>query len=217
MARKEKDSLVIVINTFKKEGFGIEEALVSSLDRRTTVRGQYIRCIDPRIDDRTEPDQMGPAVAGGILGLAFLLEDSRVARGYLARLDRALRLVDESNFRASTHGDLRSGAVKGCKLLYALTQKVLPGDSLTEKQVLDLIDANGIDHRLLAGTADPIGFAVNNEPNTTIIPRRKKYAADIWYLDELGLHPQNYARKLAHVAKLLLPEDRRNLIVPVAG
>lgn len=217
MAEKRRDSLNIIIDQFQSSGYVIEEAPASSILRVPTVRGQLIRCIDPRVDSKTHPELLGPAVPGGIIGLAFLMEDSARAKGILARLSRAMARVAENGFVPSVHGDLEHGEVKGCKLLYALTQKVLPGVNLTEDEILGLIRSNGIDHQLLVGRSNPIGFAINMEPDTTIIPKREKYVTDGWFLDRYGLDAKNYAPKLVAIADLILAQDKRKLIVAAAA
>lgn len=209
-----KDSPKIVIDGFQSSGYEIEHVSAKSVTRVSTVPGQLIRCIDPRVDNRTPAHALGPAVPGAIFGLAFLMQDSSRTKGILARLNRAIERVEESGFVPSVHGDLEKGKVKGCKFLYALTKRVFPEDELTEEQILDAINANGIRHRLLDGGASPIGFAVNFNPDTTIVQKRKKYSADIWYLDRLGLDPENYTPKLVAVADLLLTSPNRRLIVP---
>lgn len=175
MKDRKRDSLEIVRNHFVSGGYVIEEAHAGLILKVPTERGQLIRCIDPRADKATETHQLGPAIPGGVLGLAFLMEDSIRAHGILAKLDHAMARVQESGFVPSTHGDLDNGEVKGCKFLKALTQKVFPGNHLSEEQIIDAIRLNGIEHQLLVGNANPIGFAVNFEPNTTIIQRRDKF------------------------------------------
>lgn len=213
MPERKKDSLAIVVAHFKDAGYVIEMAIPGSIQIEPTERGQSIRCIDPRVDSKTSPDSLGPAVPGGVFGLAFLMEDSKRSHGILAKLDRAMQRVIESGFVPSTHGDHIHGEVKGCKLLYALTQRAIPGIDLTEGEIMGAITANGINHKMLRGTANPIGFAVNFNPDSTIIQKREKFATDAWYLDELGLNPEQYSPKLVVISNLILPPERRRLIV----
>lgn len=210
-------SLDILMSDFKNAYWNIEYVPVGSLLLVPTTQGQYIRCIDPRYDNNSSPELLGPAVPGGIFGVAYLMEDSPRFSGFTARLENAVNRVMGSGFRPASHGDFTNGEVKGCKMLYALIHGDLKDANMTEEEVRQAIDLYDINHVMLNGRSKPEGFALNPYPDMALIPRRSMYVTNIGYLDKIGLNPRTYSPKLVNIANYVNNGEDKVLILPKAA
>lgn len=175
----------------------------------STVEGQTLSCMDPRRDQTTVPNLLGPAIPGGVIGLATFLKGMSFER----RVGKAVDLIEKGGFKAGTHGDLDHGDIQGCKYMSALSTRMLD-EFVPEEEIRRLILAFGINHHMLRGTGDPKGVLLNHKEGTAVIPVRSKYVIDTWLLDAIGVKPASYVEALDRTGRMLLPPQRRTLIIP---
>lgn len=195
------------IGYFTSHGWKSERVPEQSLDIREVVSGQLAVCVDPR---REDPLALGYAIPGGVFGAASLIEGP----SYSHRLRRTLGLMRDTGIGPAVHGDFEHGPIQGCKFLDALSRGLIPGGSISQDELARLLKENEVHHMMFDGTSDPIGMLFNTIPDTTVVPRRRKYVVDPRAFEQIGIHPRRYIPFLEHVGSLLLPPERRVLIIP---
>lgn len=114
-------SIDIVVSEFKNAGWQKDTINVSY---RPLQRGQFVRCIDPRYRFGMDPRLLGPASPGGTIGTAYFMQRP----GQPFPIEEVVSRTRAVGFEPGTHGDFTNGEVRGCKMLYALTQGLLEGE-----------------------------------------------------------------------------------------
>lgn len=212
----EPKTIIQIKDTFLRNGWREERIPYSKVHLSEVKSGQVVTCMDPRRDERTDPDLLGPAAVGGALGLAYFLKGMSYAskKSYGERVELVVDKLGREGFSAGAHGDYVHGDIKGCKFSNALSVGQLPDEHIQEEELRRLILDNGIHHHLFSGTGDPRGLLLNHKEGTTVVPKRAKYVVDTWILDAIGIRPEAYQEVLMLIGRMLLPPDRRTLIIP---
>lgn len=206
-----------VLETFSKpvddsEGdFEVTQPNAEKHRRLEVVKNQSIFCGDPKRSETTPPHFCGPAVFGGLWGLAAVSEGTT----FESRVDDALIRLKRAGYRSAIHGNKEDG-LKGCRLFRALAEGRLNGHcpipSIEEAEYLALkYDVGYCD---LEGTHDARAIVLNTRPDTTILAKRQKYVVDVWVYREFGVGPEVWLPHLYDTAKLLLRKGNRRIIMP---
>lgn len=216
MARTEFEQLrPDLINQFfnEKHGWKIYYLPASFFDRRPTVPGSKIRCIDYRFGQTPEgydPDTvpLGPAWLGAIDGVVAFYRGNAEAR-----MAGAVGKTRALGFEEADHGDYSEGDL-GCRFRRALFESQFPGLApLTVVESRVLRTKFNVEHMVLHPSKNhPEGFVISNEPFTTVLPDDgKHYPIDVWFAQMVGISPGRFWPVISKCGELLLPENKRNL------
>jgi hypothetical protein len=189
----------------------------SDVDRRATVFGTKIRCIDRRFgvtEDGYNPEAvpLAPAWLGAVDGIEAFLKRNNP----LHRTKEAARRVRALGFEPADHGDYALGK-DGCAFRRARMAGLVPGVRPALSADLDdfVKEKVGVEHYVLREAKyHARGFIFNTEQNTTVLPEDGRYyVIDEWVARGTGIKPAQFLPVIAACGELMLPEEDRKLFI----
>lgn len=217
MARTEFQQITkeLVAPIFKPEnGWVVYEMPARFFDRRITVPGTPIRCIDYRFgqteygyDANSVPKS--PSLLGAVDSVVAFYRGSAESR-----TASAVGRIRALGFEAADHSDYLSE--DGCRFRRALFEGLFPELApLTREESKILKSKYSVEHvTLRKATNHPDGFVLNSKPYTTVLPEDgKHYPIDIWAAQMLGMSLKRYLQVIEKCGHLLLEQNPRNLYI----
>lgn len=201
-----------------ENGWNIVYLEEGQFDRRPTVPGSVLRCIDRRFgitDSGYDPNAvpLAPAWPGAVDGIEAFSKRTNPLR----RAQEAAQKVREMGFEPANHGDYVRGW-DGCSFRRAWKEGLIPGlsQAITDPKLVEFIKKKvGVDHLLLVDALkDPLGFLLNRKANTTVLPDGGLYyPIDVSFGEAVGIRPERFLPVIAVCGELMLAEDARNLFI----
>lgn len=205
-------------NIFKPQnGWEIANLKPEDFDRRATVNGSKIRCIDRRFgvtEQGYNPLKvpLSPAWLGAVDGIEAFLKKNNP----LSRTKEAAKRVRAIGFEPADHGDYALGK-NGCAFRRARIAGLIPGVRPALSEDLDnfVKEKVGVEHYVLREAKyHARGFMFNTLESTTVLPEDGRYyIIDEWFARMAGIKPELFLPVIAACGELMLPEEDRKLFI----
>jgi len=204
--------------------YNVREVSPPEVDRRRIVRGHPLRCIDRHFGIQEggiyDPDAvpLSPAIPGAIDIIAATFNGSsqeRMASAVAVCEALGVRPADHSAYIENDKGKLIASE-DGCAFRNALNANQLEGmKPLDQIQAVILKKRHAVHRAMLhRKPGRPLGMIINTEDDTTVLPNDGQfYVADLWFMLRVGMSQERALEALAQCADLLLPKDRRNILL----
>ncbi len=197
------------------KGWEVVEIKDSQIDRRPTIPGSQIRCIDKRYgqtENGYDPNIIpkGPAWLGGVDGISAF--SSGICE---SRMRDALNITRILGFDGHLHGDEKNNDL-GCAFRKALIDGNLP-----DLSPLDLDDWRKVRDRwsipyteLHLSDKNAEGFLFNQRPLTTGLPMDcRYYPIDFWFSRMVGIDSTQALSAVEKCGELILNHGNKTLYV----
>ncbi len=191
---------------FESRGWSVIRMPTGSPDLKNVVPGSPVLCSDERNPDDSSP---APSFFGGADGIAAQMPGDTHQERYDLGVDKILG----SGFLPGSHGDKHHGDL-GCAFRRAWIEgKFLWLPALSELEHKIIRGIHNFTHLILEGEHTANDFIINFEHGSALLPRRNHLVAELWYLLSLGIKLEPALELSAATAEILLPEDRRKLLI----
>ncbi len=198
-----------------EKGWNVVEIPDSRVDRRTTVPGSEIRCIDRRYgltphgyDPNIIP--LGPAWLGGLDGIAAFAQGNAEQR-----MLAAIETIRAFGFVGHVHGDLVDKDL-GCGFRRALVEEKVPDlDRIILGDWRELIGRLNVPYtQLHPSNKHAEGFLFNQRPLTTCFPQDcTYYPVDFAFARTVGIDIEKGLSLVEKCGQLLLHGQEHTLFV----
>lgn len=191
------------------------EVASSKLDKRATVSGTPLRCIDRHFGATPEgydPDlvPLSPAWLGATDGFAAFYHGSASKR-----LSRAVKATLKLNHQPASHGDYIKGDL-GCAFINAQHEGLIPSLKTIQIEYRRLLRNKFGFHylELYRPQNEVLGFLLNDQAKTTCLPEDGKYyPIDIWAAEIAGIDRQRALAAIAICGNLILKDHKKVLYI----